>query len=307
MGAALALALFSGLSARAAEDGQTQMNILNKANADIKAGRYDQGCADYAKFLAATDGFQHVDSRILLALKNQTPDSELESRVQTYTESKQYAKACIDAYILALHYLGQGNSNKAELYTARALDMEGQALNALKQGTASGTEAKPVPAPPTQNQSEAPPSSSNESEAPPSTSAEAPGVSDWSQIVGTYVCESWGYTGGAHYVGGILQPAYGIIRAAINVIILSSNSYQTQMAAMSPKASFQLSRTIPGGAKPEMLGMIEFTTGSLAGRRALLQIHKQFRHAIIFPADWKLANGKSDALTAASTWCYQGK
>jgi hypothetical protein len=56
-----------------------------------------------------------------------------------------------------------------------------------------------------------------------------------------------------------------------------------------------------------MLGVIEFTGGPLAGHRAILQTDQQFRHAIIFPQDWKLPDGKSDSLTAGSSWCYQGK
>jgi len=256
----------SGLSARAAEDGQTQVSIWNQANADIKAARYDQGCADYARLLAASDGFQHLDSR-LLALKSQTPASELESKVQTYTDSKQYAKACIDAYILALRYLGEGASNKADLYTARALDMEGQALKALKE------EAKPASTPATQTQSEA----------QPPASGEAAGVSDWSQIAGTYVCQSYGYTGAMQNVGGMLQPVFGLVPAGINVSIGSPNSYGAQMAGKVSTASLSFSRTVPGGAKPGLLGVIEFTGGPLAGRRALLQTDQQFRHAIIFP------------------------
>lgn len=62
---------------------------------------------------------------------------------------------------------------------------------------------------------------------------------------------------------------------------------------------------VPGQARPEMMGTISFATGSLKGRRALLQTHTQFKHAIIFPAKWKMPDGNSVAFSPSDTWCYQ--
>jgi hypothetical protein len=285
----------SALSAYAA-DIQSQIAIANEANADVKAQHFDVGCAAYGRLYAETDGFHTIDSHILASTRSITSTSALEEKTQTYIDGKQYAHACIDAYVLAVRYIADGNGNAAVRSALRALDMEAQTLAVSSGGTPISTAAvAAVPASTTQATPQ-----------PPASTGEGAGVADWNQIAGTYVCQSYGYTGGMQNVGGMLQPVFGLVPAGINVSIASASSYQAHMAGKSSTASFSFSRSIPGGAKPGMLGVIEFTGGSLAGRRALLQDDKQFRHAIIFPSEWKMPDGKSDSLTAGATWCYQG-
>lgn len=129
----------------------------------------------------------------------------------------------------------------------------------------------------------------------------AAGVADWSKIDDHYICYYYGYTGGAHYVGGFLWPNLGLMPAGVGLTISGSNGYSSNVGS----GTFRFTPMVPGHDTSEKLGTIIFTTGKLVGRRALLQTHKQFGHAIIFPAAWKQANGKSDAFDPADTWCYQ--
>lgn len=168
---------------------------------------------------------------------------------------------------------------------------------------AAGASAKAgsVPAPavpanvPTMTAAAKPPSAPDQGE------SRAGGVGNWSQIDDPYICYYYGYTGGSHYVGGFLWPNLGLVAAGVGLTISGTNGYSSNVGS----GTFRFTPMVPGRDTTDKLGTIIFATGSLSGRKALLQTHKQFGHAIIFPAAWKQANGQSDAFNTHDTWCYQ--
>ncbi|HLH03308.1 MAG TPA: hypothetical protein VKX25_11090 [Bryobacteraceae bacterium] len=145
-------------------------------------------------------------------------------------------------------------------------------------------------------------SSTSQSTPALAASSQAAGVGDWSSLLGNYVCFYYGYTGGMQYVGGMLQPNFGMVRVGVDIQLLSSSSYQTTKA---PAASFSFSTSIPGKTQPAALGMITFTNGSMSGHRAILETDKQYKYHMLFPNDWKTPDGKSDSLSSSTTYCYQ--
>ncbi len=207
---------------------------------------------------------------------------------------------------------------EAEKPAAQATPAELDAMNLLIPAALRPISAPPTPPPaPPQALPEPPEPAPQPTAGPAMTPAPAPaaalpnppvsrtlaaGVNNWGQIEGHYVCYYFGYTGGAHYIGGMLYPNLGLVPAGIGLDILPGHGYYSNKGG---SGKFAFSRKVPGKVRPEMLGTISFVAGSLRGRKALLQTHQQFQHAIIFPANWKMANGKSDAFSPSDTWCYQ--
>jgi hypothetical protein len=298
-GTAVFLLLCSTVTAYGS-DALQQLAEIKQANQDMIAKRFPQTCSEYAKIYAETNQFHGLDPRIIAGAHFDQGGASFEPILAKLVSEKQYAHACSVAYVLVLEYVHEGNA-QAEARTAQtALEMQAHMIGAA----AEAPTPAPAPSAPAANPTPAPaaPAARAPADEAQASPGRAHGVSNWSQVDGNYVCYFWGNTGGSHYVGGFLWPNTGLVDAGIGLTISSNDGYSSNKGGA---GTFTFTPTVPGPVEADSLGTIVFATGSLKGRKALLQTHTQFKHAIIFPSKWKMADGRSDAFSPADTWCYQ--